>query len=447
MSKILIKTEDLKQYFPISSGSKLFSKPKFLKANNGIDIEIYESETFGLVGESGCGKSTLGRVILQLYKQDRGNTIYYGRSIYEFQPKYVLKYLNNFESYRSKFIKNKENAIARNSQSKLDAAMREYRVLARLSGPLYNLSDSEFKYAKTLLLDEYKYGVAYEKSKSNEDKALLDEVRNKIVELELKQKDSENYEELKSFKDYGIDLTKLTNEEIRVMRRDIQIIFQDPYSSLNPRMTVGQIISEALIAHGMFKKNSVELEQYVVETMEKCGLEKSFIHRYPHQFSGGQRQRIGIARALALKPKFIVCDEAVSALDVSIQAQIIELLQKLKNEENLTYLFISHDLSVINNICDRIGVMYFGNMVELADNYDIFDNPQHAYTKMLLSSIPSMESRDIEVSIYDEEYSIENDSNRAKRQFTDDGIYENNNKMTLVEKGHYVALDQKKKSV
>lgn len=443
MSKVLIKTEDLKQYFPISGGS-IFSKPKYLKANNGINLEIYESETFGLVGESGCGKSTLGRVILQLYKQDRGNTIYYGKSIYSFQPKYILKYLNNFESYRNKFNKNKEKALTVGSQSKLDAAMREYRVLARLAGPLYNLSDANFKEAKNLLLEEYKLGVAYEKSKSESDKQALEKVREKIKVLEETQKDAKNYAELKAFKDYGMDLTKLNKEEIRVMRRDIQIIFQDPYSSLNPRMTIGQIISEALIAHKLFKKNDPAIDDYIVEIMEKCGLEKSYIHRYPHQFSGGQRQRVGIARALALKPKFIVCDEAVSALDVSIQAQIIELLQKLKDEENLTYLFISHDLSVINNICDRIGVMYFGNMVELADNYDIFDNPQHAYTKMLLSSIPSMETRDIEVSIFDEEYSIENDSNRAKRQFTDDGIYENTNEMILVEKGHYVAVDCKK---
>lgn len=142
----------------------------------------------------------------------------------------------------------------------------------------------------------------------------------------------------------------LTREEGRVLRQDLQIIFQDPYSSLNPRMTVGQIISEALVAHKKFKKGSQELEDYIIDIMEKCGLDKYFIHRYPHQFSGGQRQRIGIARALALNPKFIVCDEAVSALDVSIQSQVINLLQDLKEKEDLTYLFISHDLSVVKYI-------------------------------------------------------------------------------------------------
>lgn len=443
MSKVIIRTEDLKQYFPVTASKKFFAKPKFLKANNGIDLEIYESETFGLVGESGCGKSTLGRVILQLYKQDRGNTIYYGRSLYEVQPQYVLKYLQGFKSIKAKFLREKEKALAKNSQSRLDAAMREYRVLARLFGPLYNLEGTEADQAIALLIKEYQLGVELFKNSNPDKQVELDAVQKEIKALEAKQAEADNYAELLKFKDYGIDLTKLTSSELRNIRRDIQIIFQDPYSSLNPRMTVGEIISEALVEHGLYKKGSAELESYIFEIMQKCGLEPHFIHRYPHQFSGGQRQRIGIARALALKPKFIVCDEAVSALDVSIQAQIIKLLQKLKEEENLTYLFISHDLSVINNICDRIGVMYFGDMVELADNYDIFDNPQHAYTKMLLSSIPSMEKRDIEVSVYDEEYSIENDSNRAKRQFTDDGIYEKKNEFIFVEEGHYVSVAKK----
>lgn len=444
MSKILLRTEDLKQYFPFhDGGQKFFGKTKYLKANNGIDLEIYESETFGLVGESGCGKSTLGRVILQLYPQDRGNTIYYGRSLYEVKPKYVLKYLQAFEKIKAQFLKNVEAAKQKNSQKLLDAAFREYRVLARLAGPLYNLQGAEWQKAQDLLIKEYKLGVEAYETKSEASQKALEEVKKQISLLEEAQKAAPNYEELKKFKDYGVDLTKLSKEEMRLMRRDVQIIFQDPYSSLNPKMTIGQIISEALVAHKMFKENDPALENYVFEIMEKCGLERSFIHRYPHQFSGGQRQRVGIARALALKPKFIVCDEAVSALDVSIQAQIIKLLQKLKEEENLTYLFISHDLSVINNICDRIGVMYFGDMVEIAENYDIFDNPQHAYTKMLLSSVPSMEKRDIEVSIFDEEYSIENDANRAKRQIADDGIYPKKNEMVFVEKGHYVSVPKK----
>ncbi|SHN05638.1 oligopeptide/dipeptide ABC transporter, ATP-binding protein, C-terminal domain-containing protein, partial [Anaerosporobacter mobilis DSM 15930] len=169
---------------------------------------------------------------------------------------------------------------------------------------------------------------------------------------------------------------------------------QDPYSSLNPRMSVGQIIGEGLNAHKVFHKNKDKMQDYIMQVMDDCGLAPYMIHRYPHQFSGGQRQRIGIARSLALKPKFVVCDEAVSALDVSIQSQIINLLLDLKEKENLTYLFISHDLSVIKYISDRIGVMYLGNMVELATTPDLFAAPMHPYTEALLSAIPTTDVDD-----------------------------------------------------
>ncbi|MFW5632490.1 MAG: ABC transporter ATP-binding protein, partial [Acetivibrio ethanolgignens] len=184
-------------------------------------------------------------------------------------------------------------------------------------------------------------------------------------------------------------LARLTEEEMRHLRRDVQLIFQDPYSSLNPRMTVGQIIGEGLKAHGIFEKNDDKMQEYVLKVMEDCGLAPYFIHRYPHQFSGGQRQRIGIARSLAVKPKFEVCDEAVSALDVSIQSQIINLLLDLKEKDNLTYLFISHDLSVIKYISDRVGVMYLGTMVELCETEELFRHPAHPYTEALLSAIPT----------------------------------------------------------
>ncbi len=183
---------------------------------------------------------------------------------------------------------------------------------------------------------------------------------------------------------------------MRLLRRDLQIVFQDPYSSLNPRMTVGQIIGEGLLAHGFFKKNDAEMQDYVMKIMEDCGLSGYMLHRYPHQFSGGQRQRIGIARALALKPKFVVCDEAVSALDVSIQSQVINLLLDLKEKEDLTYLFISHDLSVVKYISDRIGVMYLGNLVELCNSEEMFKNPLHPYTEALMSAIPTTEEEQTE---------------------------------------------------
>ena len=232
-------------------------------ANDGIDLIIHEGETVGLVGESGCGKSTLGRTILKLYKPTAGEIFFEGENI-----------------------------------------------------------------------------------------------------------------------------TNYTVPQMMPLRKKMQIIFQDPYSSLNPKMTVGQIIGEALLEHGMFNKKDPEYEKYVKEIMNTCGLADYMIYRYPHEFSGGQRQRIGIARALALKPKFIVCDEAVSALDVSIQSQIVNLLNDLQKEFHLSYLFISHDLSVVKHISDRIGVMYLGNMVEFTDKREMYANPLHPYTKVLLSAIP-----------------------------------------------------------
>lgn len=185
----------------------------------------------------------------------------------------------------------------------------------------------------------------------------------------------------------GQDISKLSKKEMRKVREEMQFIFQDPYSSLNPRMNVFNILAEPLIAHGKFKRGP-ELEAYVKDLMEKCGLPSYYCYRYPHQFSGGQRQRIGIARSLALNPSFIICDEPVSALDVSIQSQIINLMMDMQEENNISYIFISHDLSVVKHISDRVGVMYLGNMVELGDKDEIYANPQHPYTRALMSAIP-----------------------------------------------------------
>ncbi len=187
----------------------------------------------------------------------------------------------------------------------------------------------------------------------------------------------------------SIDLTALSTAKMRAYRKDLQIVFQDPYSSLNPRMTVGQLIEEGVAAHKFYRRGSEKMRAYVMEIMQKCGLQPYMIHRYPHQFSGGQRQRIGIARALALQPKFIVLDECVSALDVSVQSQILNLLAELKEKEGLTYLFISHDLGVVRHISDRIGVMYLGRIVETGTAKQVFSNPRHPYTVALLSAIPS----------------------------------------------------------
>ena len=191
-------------------------------------------------------------------------------------------------------------------------------------------------------------------------------------------------------KEEGEDLTKCGAKQMRALRKDLQIIFQDPYSSLNPRMTVGQIIEEGVATHGFYKRGSAQMREYICKVMKDCGLQEYALHRYPHQFSGGQRQRIGIARALALRPKFVVCDECVSALDVSIQAQILNLLAERKEKENLTYLFISHDLSVVRHVSDRIGVMYLGKIVEMGKAEDVFSSPCHPYTIALISAIPTL---------------------------------------------------------
>jgi oligopeptide/dipeptide ABC transporter ATP-binding protein len=184
----------------------------------------------------------------------------------------------------------------------------------------------------------------------------------------------------------GRDVAKIHGAELRRLRRDMQIVFQDPYGSLNPRMTVGAIIGEGPRAHGLARGS--ELDDRVAAVMTRVGLRPSLRARYPHEFSGGQRQRIGIARALALEPRFIVCDEAVSALDVSIQAQILNLLRELQEELSLTYLFISHDLNVVEHLADRVGVMYLGELVETAPAADLFREPAHPYTRALLASNP-----------------------------------------------------------
>jgi oligopeptide transport system ATP-binding protein len=184
----------------------------------------------------------------------------------------------------------------------------------------------------------------------------------------------------------GQDLTRLSGSRLRRMRRQLQIIFQDPYASLDPRMTVGEIIAEPIDNFGIARGRA--RQERIQELLRLVGLNPNFTNRYPHEFSGGQRQRIGIARALAPNPTFIVCDEAVSALDVSIQAQIINLLQDLQREFNLTYLFIAHDLAIVRHLSDRVAVMYLGKVVEVADRNDIYDTPQHPYTRALLSSIP-----------------------------------------------------------
>lgn len=440
--KVLFKIRNLKKYFPIKKKS-IFSRGanEYVHANENISIDIFEGETFGLVGESGCGKSTFGRTILQIYEQTEGTTLYYGTTLDKLAPSYmgkdILDIPKKFPSYDKEVETlhiiydglertDDEEKIAELNEAAMHQRrllQEEYENMMRIAGGLLASDNLE---EITSILDDYykkikersKILLQIKKIKEKDEVRIRDkkELKNAILndpkykELlnkkevldkevlekekvisskkeELKSK--ELFEKFESFVDDGIDLSRLTNEEMRELRKDLQIIFQDPYGSLDTKMTVGNIIGEGVLGHGLFKsRNEAGYNEYIQDVMNQCGLAPYFIHRYPHQFSGGQRQRIGIARALALNPTFIVCDEAVSALDVSIQSQIINLLQDLKTDLNLTYLFITHDLSVVKYISDRIGVMYLGVMVELSDSDRIFKNPQHPYTKALLQAIP-----------------------------------------------------------
>ncbi|MEM7125948.1 MAG: ATP-binding cassette domain-containing protein [Chloroflexota bacterium] len=228
----------------------------------------------------------------------------------------------------------------------------------------------------------------------------------------------------------GTELTKLKGEELRLARKKMQMIFQDPYASLNPRMTVGSIVGEPLEVHSIGSGRK-ERQEMVQELLQRVGLNPFFVNRYPHEFSGGQRQRIGIARALAVSPEFIVADEPISALDVSIQAQVVNLMQDLQEEFNFTYLFIAHDLSMIRSVCKRVAVMYRGRIVELAPTDELYHNPIHPYTQVLLSAVP-IPDPDIE--------------QKRKRLIMDPffDYSESNSEMTEVSPGHWVASSRVK---
>ena len=453
----LLSITNLKKYFPIAKNSIFQKEQLYVRANEEISIDIRSGETFGLVGESGCGKSTLGRTILQLYDQTAGSTIYYGRTIEEFVPEYVIKTLKNapkmIANYKKLWAKADaavasvesagENATFFQHQAKnlaVAEAETAFRNVVRILGGFATLEnprpgaaallkayqsaakwnslreqmrdlDGEVAFQEALIREieaddtvknpQKKIDAARKKADKASDrkrrlqqqadaqKQVLDDDLAALNQLRSQQAGNAHFQEYERLRDTGVDLSRLKYKEMRVLRKDIQIIFQDPYSSLNPRMTIGQIIGEGLTTHKFFKRGDPQMKEYILQTMAQCGLQDYMLHRYPHQFSGGQRQRICIARALAVKPKFIVCDECVSALDVSIQSQIINLLEELKKQANLTYLFISHDLSVVRYISDRIGVMYLGNMVELGTAEEIFADPRHPYTVALLSSIPT----------------------------------------------------------
>jgi len=336
----LLKVENLCQYFG------------FNRAVDDVSFDVKKGEVFGLVGESGCGKTTTGRSIIKLYDITSGSIYFKGIRI----SAGILSYVEAINKAKADY------------KEKVKTASPE--EAAKLKKELDELVAARREDIKKARFDQKNCDKEYSKK-------LVEEVKAKYAPMLA----SDPSAEVK--KDYRDALRKAKKARLATQ---IQMIFQDPIASLDPRMTVREIISEGLIIRG--ERDKKVIDQKVYEMLERVGLVREHASRYPHEFSGGQRQRIGVARAIIMNPDLIIADEPVSALDVSIQAQVINLLNDLRHELGLTILFIAHDLSVVKYFSDRIGVMYFGKMVELASSDELFKNPLHPYTKSLLSAIP-----------------------------------------------------------
>lgn len=362
--KVLLKVEHLEQYFKLGK--------KTLKAVDDVNFKIYEGEVFGLVGESGCGKTTTGRSIIKLYDITGGSIYFDGSRIAAGINEYKEAIANAKNEYRK---------IAKDINQQLKTASEDEKV--SLSNKLAD--------AKSKCDDVVAKNVEEIKKAKYDHKNCDKEFAAHQVEL-VKEKYAPSLENLDSKSDEEkAEIMEKYNEEIRLAKKDrimnkMQMIFQDPIASLDPRMTVHDIIAEGLVVRGIRDKKFIDQEVYRV--LELVGLVPEHASRYPHEFSGGQRQRIGIARAIILNPQLIIADEPISALDVSIQAQVINLLNELRDKMGLTTLFIAHDLSVVKYFSDRIAVMYYGKIVEMASSDELFKNPLHPYTKSLLSAIP-----------------------------------------------------------
>ena len=338
--EVLLKVENLCQYFG------------FNKAVDDVSFDIKRGEVFGLVGESGCGKTTTGRSIIKLYNITSGSIYFKGVRIGAGIKSYQDDILKAKADYKEKV----KSASSDYDKSKLaeerDAIIADRKEKIRLAR--HDMKNVDKEYAKEM--------IAQVKAKYE---PLLPTATDELKE------------------EYKDELYKAKKAKLATQ---IQMIFQDPIASLDPRMTVREIISEGLIIRG--ERNKKVIDEKVYQMLELVGLVREHADRYPHEFSGGQRQRIGVARAIIMNPELIIADEPVSALDVSIQAQVINLLNELRRELGLTILFVAHDLSVVKYFSDRIGVMYFGKMVELATSDELFKNPLHPYTRSLLSAIP-----------------------------------------------------------
>ena len=333
--EVLLKVDHLCQYF------------KSVKAVDDVSFEIKKGEVFGLVGESGCGKTTTGRSIIKLYDITSGSIYFRGKRI-----------AAGTKSYRDAIHAAREEMKTADSARKEELSREIARLRREITLARYDQKNCDKLYAAELVKDvDAKYKPLMEQASGEELEALK--------------------------KKYAYERRVASRQ--RFITR-IQMIFQDPIASLDPRMTVYETIAEGLKIRG--ERDKKVIDEKVYKVLEMVGLVREHAGRYPHEFSGGQRQRIGVARAVVLEPEMIIADEPVSALDVSIQAQVINLLNDLRHQLGLTILFIAHDLSVVKYFSDRIGVMYMGKMVELATSDELFDHPLHPYTRSLLSAIP-----------------------------------------------------------
>lgn len=337
MAEKILELKNVRQYF--SSG--LGKKRVVVKAVHNVSFDVKKGEVFGLVGESGCGKTTTGRSIIKLYNITDGDIYFKGQRISS----------GNRGKYLQIKVINEEIKEKRRCTQELISEIKGNQTLIDESSEEYINNENQIKEAK----------------------------------LELQEFLSAKKEEIKELK-RQIKLSKIDNARDPKLMSKMQMIFQDPIDSLNPRMTVKEIIAEGLIINGV--KDDAVITKEVERVLGLVGLLPEHANRYPHEFSGGQRQRIGIARALVVEPELIIADEPISALDVSIQAQVINLLNDIRKQFNLTILFIAHNLSVVKYFCDRIAVMYYGRIVEIATAEELFENPLHPYTKSLLSAVP-----------------------------------------------------------
>ena len=353
----LLELKHVKQYFHFKN-----SDIKYLKAVHDVSFDVYKGEVFGLVGESGCGKTTTGRDILRLYPITSGDIYLEGVRIAA-GTRWNEKEIK-WTGIRAKAeIKELEA-----KKSDLNPESAEYKAIED------KIADIKANVEKVRTEQLAKIKAAHEDNKHVNQNLAAHEVE--VVEKQRK-------EGLLTEEQYKIALAEAKRT---TLSHKVQMIFQDPIASLNPRMTVRNIIAEGLIINGIKDKEYIDNE--VNRVLKLVGLVPEHGTRYPHEFSGGQRQRIGIARAIIMKPELIVADEPVSALDVSVQAQVINLLNELRNTLGLTIIFIAHNLSVVKYFCDRIAVMYYGNVVELASSDELFAHPLHPYTKSLLSAVP-----------------------------------------------------------